>query len=72
MQGLNYLAEELRYEREYDEELPLMRFLCVQLSVAMTKHGYGDEPAVVRWLAIGRNDPLPEVRNAVEGFDCPE
>ena len=72
MQGLNYLVEELRYEREYDEELPLMRLLCVQLSVAMAKHGYGDEPAVTLWLKIGRNDPLPEVRNAVEGLDCPE
>ena len=66
LQGLNYLAEELRYEREYDDDLPTLRFLCVQLAVAMANRGLGDEPAVNRWLEIGRNDPLPEVRNALE------
>ena len=67
--GLSFLAEELRYERRYDDETPTLRFLCVQLSVAMAKCGYGNEGTVTSWLEIGRNDPLPEVRKAVEELD---
>ena len=76
LQGLNYLADELNYERIPADELqngrgpsgdvPTLRLLCVQLAAAMAQCGFGCEPAVTRWLEISRNDPLPEVRNAVE------
>ena len=69
MQGLSYLAEELRYDRERapDEtiDLPLLRWLCVQLAQSMAQSGFRDEPAVDLWLKLGKGDPLPEVRNAV-------
>ena len=31
----------------------------------MAKDGLHQHPAVVHWLEIAREDPLPEVRNAV-------
>ena len=68
LQGLNYLAAELRYERGSGDEVPTHRLLSIQLVAAMAKCGFGDEPAVTRWLEIGRNDPLPEVRSALEQF----
>ncbi len=72
--GLSYLAEELRYDREHDapDDVPLQRLFCAQLAVAMAKDGLNQHPAVVRWLEIAKEDPLPEVRNAValdHGFE---
>ena len=66
--GLNYLVEELRYDRKHDapEEVPLQRLFCAQLAAAMSKDGV-QHPAVARWLETAREDPLPEVRNAVAG-----
>ena len=68
IQGLSYMAEELRYDREPASDgtidLPLLRWLCVQLAQAMAQSGCGDEPVVDVWLEFGREDPLPEVRNA--------
>ena len=65
--GLSYLAEELRYDREHDtpDDVPLQRLFCAQLTAAMAKDGLHRHPAVVRWLEIAKEDPLPEVRNAV-------
>ena len=68
LQGLNYLADELRYERGPGDEVPMLRLLSIQLVAAMAKCGFCGEPALTRWLEMGRNDPLPEVRNAVEQF----
>lgn len=73
-QGLSYLAEELRYDREHisterSEILPLLRLSCAQLAQAMAKHGLRDEPAVDIWLTLGERDPLPEVRYAVTPLD---
>ena len=66
-QGLSYLAEELRYDREHiseerSEMLPLLRLTCAQLAQAMAQSGLRDEPAVDLWLTLGGKDPLPEVR----------
>ena len=66
-QGLSYLAEELRYDREHKSEargeiLPLLRLSCAQLAQAMAQSGLRDEPAVDLWLTLGEKDPLPEVR----------
>ena len=67
--GLSYLAEELRYDREQehdaDVDLPFLRLLCVKLAQSMARSSFGNAPAVDRWLTLGKNDPLPEVRYAV-------
>ena len=69
--GLNYLAEELRYDSAHDQDsdididtVPKLRWHCAQLISLMEKHGYQDDPAVERWLKIIEDDPLPEVRYA--------
>ena len=69
LQGLSYLAEELRYDRDHDKEgdvdVPLLRWLCARLAQSMAQSGLRDEPAVDLWLKLGEEDPLPEVRYAV-------
>ena len=67
LQGLAYLAEELRYERKHDDDndVPLLRWLCAQLASSMSKADLTDHPAVAHWLEIATSDPLPEVRYAV-------
>ncbi len=69
LHGLNYLAKELKYDREHDEDydldLPLLRWRCAQLAQSMAQHGFKDEPTIDRWLKLGEVDPLPEVRYAV-------
>ena len=69
--GLDYLATELSYDRDHEnpDGIPLLRLLCIELAVEMAKDGQHQHPAVVRWLEIGKEDPLPEVRNAV-GEGC--
>ena len=66
LQGLGYLVEELRYDRDHDlnDDVPLLRWCSVQLALSMAEHGSKDAPAVSRWLEIAENDPLPEVRYA--------
>ena len=65
--GLRYLAQELRYDRDHEnpDEVPRIRLYCAELAVAMAKSGMDENPVVTRWLEIAKNDPLPEVRNAV-------
>ena len=65
--GLDCLADELSYERDHDtpDDIPLLRLLCTELAVAVAKDGGNQHSAVVRWLEIAKDDPLPEVRNAV-------
>ena len=74
--GLRYLAQELRYDREHEsaDEIPTKRLYCVELAVAMANSGMSDDPAVARWLETAREDPLPEVRQAVtrHGHTRPE
>ena len=66
LQGLDYLVEELRYDREHDQadDVPLLRWRCTHLALAMAECSLGDDPAVTRWLESSKEDPLPEVRYA--------
>ena len=70
LQGLGYLVEELRYDREHDQddEIPFLRWACAHLALAMAECGLGDDPAVARWSENIENDPLPEVRYARPAF----
>ena len=65
--GLKYLAEELRYNRDHENpgEVPEKRFYCVKLAVAMARDGSDTSLAVANWLDMAGEDPLPEVRAAV-------
>ena len=71
--GLRYLAEELRYEsaKENPDDVPAKRLYCAQLAAAMAKRGLDQTTAVARWLESAKDDPLPEVRQAVAelGFE---
>lgn len=68
LQGLRYLIEELDYNREHDEEgernIPLLRWGCAHLALAMSVSGYETDPTVKRWAEVAMKDPLPEVRHA--------
>ena len=65
--GLNYLAQELRYDREHEnpETIPEKRLYCARLAAAMAEGGLDASPAVVHWLEMASEDPLPEVRAAI-------
>ena len=63
LEGLDYLAEELRYDREHDDDVPNLRWRCAQLASSMSKAGFECMPAVIRWLEIASSDPFPEVRS---------
>lgn len=67
--GLASLSRKLSYKNEHDEEidLPLLRWGCASLAVAMFKHGLTDNATVLRWLKEAESDPLPEVRFCVNG-----
>ena len=67
VQGLGYLAKELRYDDGRDGELdvPWLRWRCAQLASVMAKDLYREDPVVMRWIKDAKDDPLPEVRNAV-------
>ena len=65
LQGLDYLVEELRYDREHDiDDVPFLRWACAHLALAMAECGLGDNPTVALWLESAKEDPLPEVRYA--------
>ena len=70
VQGLGYLAEELKYEIARDEglDVPLLRWGCTNLAISMMQTDWRDEPAVVRWVENAGNDPLPEIRS-IGGHD---
>ena len=65
--GLTYLAEELKYDRRHEtpDEVPLLRLRCAELAIAMAKDGFDEDPIIARWLDMAKDDPLPEVRNAL-------
>ncbi len=65
IQGLDHLAQELQYDRKHDEnmDVPLLRWACTHLAIAMADHGLDAEPAVSRWIEDASNDPLPEIRH---------
>ena len=65
LEGLDYLAEELRYDGEHDDnDVPNLRWRCAQLASSMSQTGFSCRPAVTRWKEIASTDPFPEVRNA--------
>ena len=70
VKGLGYLAEELRYDRvhAFDErfDMALARWRCAQVARAMAREGLDENPAVSRWLEMGKEDPLPEVRHVAD------
>ena len=64
LEGLDYLAEELRYDGEDDNsDVPNLRWRCAQLASSMSLAGFNNRPAVARWLILASTDPFPEVRN---------
>jgi hypothetical protein len=61
----SYLIEELHYDRDPGEvDVPLLRWNCAHLALAMSASGYDTNPTVVRWAEVVQDDPLPEVRHA--------
>ena len=69
-QGLGYLAQELRYDgsQDPDDDVPVLRWGCTHLALAMAQNGFGADPAVTDWVESAESDPLPEVRNATPPF----
>lgn len=65
-QGLGYLAQELRYDksRDPDIDVPLLRWGCTHLALAMAAQGFDTDAAVARWVENAETDPLPEIRHA--------
>ncbi len=72
LEGLGYLVEQVRYDRERPAEevsdVPLTRWRCVRVARAMAGDGLDQNPLVGRWLEIGRADPLPEVRHVAHSW----
>ena len=67
VQGLDYLLEELRYDRRHERDedsIPSLRRRCVQLAVSMAQRGFEEASVVSRWLKEAESDPMPEVRYA--------
>ena len=66
LQGLGYLIEELRYDREHDpdleDDIPELRWRSAEIAVSMARSGYGDDSNISRWLKVAEQDPMPEVR----------
>lgn len=73
LKGLGYLAEELRYDREdpFDGKLdiPLARWRSTEVARAMAGQGLDAHPVVRRWLQMGVDDPLPEVRHVASTWE---
>lgn len=66
--GLGFLVQELRYDQEHEPEtetdVPLLRWGCTHLAIAMSMHGFENHHGIVQWLTNAETDPLPEVRYA--------
>ncbi|WP_249979342.1 SIR2 family NAD-dependent protein deacylase [Vreelandella olivaria] len=77
LHGLSYLIEELDYSRSHNadtDSIPLWRWGCAHLALAMAEGGFGYDPIVKKWVSVAENDPLPEVRNAASPLcqpSCP-
>ena len=73
LQGLWYLAQELRYENRSDQDaeidVPLLRWGCTHLALSMARCGLNENPTIAHWVESAENDPLPEVRNAKNSED---
>ncbi|MXZ17052.1 MAG: SIR2 family protein [Rhodothermaceae bacterium] len=69
LNGLTYLLEELRYDRKnvgQNNDLPNLRNYSVQLASSMYEHGLRNNDTTDRWLQVAKNDPLPELRYAID------
>ena len=68
LHGLRFLIEELSYQRDQSDEdgldIPLLRWGCAHLALAMSAAGYETDSTITRWMKVAQEDPLPEVRNA--------
>ena len=69
--GLSYLLEELGYDRQRDDpnEIPELRLACARLAMKMSLDQQEPHPSVIDWIEAARQDPLPEVRFAVQDLD---
>ena len=69
--GLSYLLEELSYDRQRDDpnEIPELRLACARLAMKMSLDQQEPHPSVIDWIEAARQDPLPEVRFAVQDLD---
>ena len=66
VEGLEYLLQDLDYENDdipTDLDIPLIRWRCAALAVAMRDAGEDNE-IVYAWIHESENDPMPEVRFA--------
>ena len=72
LSGMGYLLEELRYDRETTEEnmldIPAARWRCIQVARAIAAEQSETPEVVRRWLELGRDDPLPEVRHVAANW----
>ncbi|MDE2761464.1 MAG: hypothetical protein OXK74_01595 [Gemmatimonadota bacterium] len=72
IRGLGHLIEELRYDREDASggsiDVPLARLRSIEVARALANEGRDGDPAVRRWLEMGMDDPLPEVRRVAESW----
>nr|WP_320050343.1 SIR2 family protein [uncultured Desulfuromonas sp.] len=68
--GLSCLFETCRYQKDIISnsserlDIPLMRYLCVKLSLSMEKAGCSHS-SIAKWIEAAPDDPLVEVRNLV-------
>ena len=65
--GMGYLLEQLRYDRETADanglDVPLTRWRCIRVARAIAAERSDTPDVVRRWLELGKDDPLPEVRH---------
>lgn len=69
LDGLAHLLEELKYDSKnvgQNSGLPDLRNYSVQLALSMYEHGLRNNGTINRWLQIAKNDPLPELRYAMD------
>lgn len=71
LEGLEYLILEECYSVAHNrpEFVPIIRLNCIRLAHLMSINGYKNELIILKWLNEANNDPLPEVRNALQKFD---
>ena len=64
LEGLGYLAKELRYDSESEKgDISHLRLRCAQLASSMSRAGFGNLPEVMSWLELASSDPFPENYN---------
>jgi len=70
--ALDYLAAELRYGEDGPsggeisaDDVPQLRAEVARVAKVLADLGHGSAPSVASWIEAARNDPLPEVREAV-------